>query len=353
MNGRKPFQAMTYLLLVPLILGGCSQTQERAKRIDIFLDQLAERGNFSGSVLVARQGETLVNKGYGWADRSERTPNTPQTRYRIHWITMEFTAMATLMLENQGLLNVQGFICNYIPDCPVYWEGITIHHLLTHTSGLSDWVQPWEGEAEIPSTSLQRVEQIKGKPPYFEPGEGFRHSENGYIVLGHIIESASGQPYEDYLREHIFDPLGMLNSGLEDRTNSLAVGYKPNGEPAPPLDLLFRYSASGLYSSVEDLYLWDQALYEETFVSKEFLNKMFTGYAHTPSVDFEGSRYGYGWFIGKILDRPVYAHGGMTSGYTSMFLRFPEERVTIIVLRNIETQVYDRLEIELAEKLFE
>jgi CubicO group peptidase (beta-lactamase class C family) len=327
------------------------QAQDRAAQIDAYLNDLVQAKEFSGSVLVAREGKILINKGYGLADIENQVPNTSQTRFRIHWITMQFTAMAILMLQSEGQLDVQDPICQYIPDCPEYWRGITIHHLLTHTSGLSDWVQPWDSVTDKPSTSLQLVTQLQHKPPYFEPGEGFRYSNNGYIVLGHIIEKASGQSYETFLQQRIFEPLGMVNSGYAD--NNVAVGYKAIGIKAPVPDLLFRYSASGLYSSVEDLYLWDQALYGEQLIPQEYLDMMFTGYARTPSTDFKDSDYGYGWFIGQTLNRPVILHGGGMAGYTSMFLRFPDERVTIIVLRNYEIQIYDRLEIELAKMLFD
>jgi CubicO group peptidase (beta-lactamase class C family) len=258
--------------------------------------------------------------------------------------------MAVLMLQAEGKLNIQDPICQYISDCPDYWQGISLHHLLTHTSGLSDWVQPWGDSTDMPTTSLQLVDHLKHKPPYFEPGEGFRYSENGYIVLGYIIEKVSGQPYEIFLKQRILEPLGMANSGYGDE--EVAVGYKVIGTKAPVPDLLFRYSASGLYASVEDLYLWDQALYGTQLLPQEYLDRMFSGYARTPSVDIEEADYGYGWFIGKVLDRQVIAHGGSMAGYTAMFLRFPDEQVTIIVLRNYGMDVYDRLEIELARMVF-
>jgi CubicO group peptidase (beta-lactamase class C family) len=247
-------------------------------------------------------------------------------------------------------LDIQDLICGYIPDCPNYWQEITIHHLLTHTSGMSDWIQPWDGETCAPSTALELVAQLKHEPPYFEPGENFRYSNNGYIVLGYIIEKISGQSYQEFLRERIFEPLGMENSGYD--ADNVALGYKAIGIPVPVPDLLFRYSGSGLYSSVEDLYLLDQALYSEQLILQEYLDRMFTGYARTTSMDIEPADYGYGWFIGKILDRPVIAHGGMMAGYTAMFLRFPDERMTIIVLRNVGMEIYDRLEIELARNVF-
>ena len=135
-------------------------------------------------------------------------------------------------------------------------------------------------------------------------------------------------------------------------SKNVAVGYWKGGEKAPVPDLLFQYSAGGLYSSVEDLYLWDQALYGEQLIPQESLDRMFTGYARTPSMDIDEADYGYGWFVGKILDRPVLAHGGGMSGFTPMILRFPDEQVTVIVLRNYGIQIYDRLEIELAKMVF-
>ena len=247
-------------------------------------------------------------------------------------------------------LDVRRFNLPIHPDCPDYWQGITLHHLLTHTSGVSDWIQPWGGETDKPITGLERVELIKQKAPYFQSGEQLRYSGNGYVILGAIIERVSGQAYDEYLEMHIFEPLGMENSGYEG--NGIAVGYKPTGDEAPIPDVLFRYSAGGLYSSVEDLFLWDQALYGEQLLAQKYLDLMFTGYAKTPSVDFKGADYGYGWFIGKTLDRQVIFHGGSMSGYSSGIMRFPDEKVTIIVLRNSEIQIYDRLEIELAKMVF-
>jgi CubicO group peptidase (beta-lactamase class C family) len=338
------------ILTILFVACAAEKQQDISGRIDEYLTELEQTQGFSGAVLIAQAGDVLVSNGYGMADRNSQTPNTAQTRYRIHWVTMPFTALAVMQLQADGKLNVGDEICQYIPECPDYWQGITLHHLLTHTSGVSDWIQPWESEADMPMTGLERVALIKQKGPYADPGEQFRYSENGYIILGCIIEQVSGQAYDEFLKEHIFKPLGMENTGYEG--NQVAVGHKTTGQEAPAPDLLFRYSASGLYASVEDLYLWDQALYTEKLLPQEHLKMMFTGYARTPSMDFEDADYGYGWFIGKTLGRRVILHGGGMSGYTSMILRFPDERVTIIVLRNYGIPVYDRLEIELAKIVF-
>lgn len=340
------------LVILAIALAACAvkNPQDISEQIDAYLTGLESKQGFSGAVLIAQDGDVLLSKGYGMADKENQIPNTPQARYRISWLTAPFTAMAVMQLQADGKLDVGDQICDYIPDCPDYWDGITLHHLLTHTSGVADERQPWGGEVEKPETGLERVELIKGVAPYFQPGEKLRYSENGYIILGAIIEEVSGQPYDEYLNVHIFEPLGMENTGYEG--NGLAVGYGPTGIKVPDPDILFRYSATGLFSTVEDLYIWDQALYGESLISQEYLDSIFTGYALTPSVDFKGAEYGYGWFIHKTLGRRLIFHGGGMSGYSAGIMRFPDAHVTIIVLRNYEIQVYDRLEIELAKMVF-
>jgi len=339
-----------FLVLLLLNSTSCEKRQDVVGQLDEFLNEREQNQEFSGAVLIARRGEVIFRKGYGMADRDAQIPNTTNTRYRIHWLTMPITATAIMQLQAEGKLDIRDSICKYISECPAYWQEITLHHLLTHTSGVSDWVESWGSEAEKPVTGLDRVELITQKAPYFQPGEQLRYSENGYVILGAIIEIVSGQAYDEYLKEHIFEPLGQNNSGYQG--HNIAIGYKPSGEQAPMPDVLFRYSASGLYSTVEDLYLWDQALYSDQLISQEYLDMMFTGYARTPSVDFKGSDYGYGWFIGEILDRQLIFHGSSMSGYSGEIMRFPDQKVTIIILRNQEIQVYDRLGIELAEIVF-
>jgi CubicO group peptidase (beta-lactamase class C family) len=223
------------------------------ENINGYLTALEQNQEFSGAVLIAQNGEVLLSKGYGMANQEEQTPNTPQTRYRINWLTMPFTAMAIMQLQEDGKLDVQDSICQYIPECPGYWQEISLHHLLTHTSGVSDSIQTWGSEAYKPTTGLERVELLNQKAPYFPPGEQLRYSENGYVILGAIIENVSRQEYDVYLETHIYEPLGMKNSGYQGI--DIAVGHKSIGIEAPVPDMLFRYSASGLYSSVEDLYL--------------------------------------------------------------------------------------------------
>jgi CubicO group peptidase (beta-lactamase class C family) len=300
---------------------------------------------------VAVDDAIVFKRGYGLADVEHQVAITPETRFPIHWITMPFTATAILMLQEQGGLHVQDPICQYIPACSDFWREITIHHLLTHTSGISDWIRPWGSESERPSNSYELVESLTDRAPTFMPGEGFRYSRNGYLVLGHIIERVSGQSYQEFLAERVFAPLGMEDTGYGNE--GISVGYTFSGQKAPVADLLYQYSASGLYSSVEDLYRWVDALEEELLISKDSLDLMFSGVAKTPSMHFPDTKYGYGWFVGEVVQRPAFLHGGSAPGFTSMLLHFPDDRVTLIVLRNRGADMYDGLEVDLAKMLFE
>ncbi len=340
------------LCLMAIVMNSCSQSkpQENIRQIEHYLDRLAAEGEFSGSVLIAHQGDILVRKGYGFADVENQILNTPLTRYPIDWLTAPFTSLAVMMLYADGDLDLYDPICAYISDCPEYWQGISIHHLLTHTSGISDWIQPWDQDADRPETALEIVDQIKGKPPEFTAGEGFRYCTNGYLILGYIIEQVSGDPYEEFLNRRIFVPLGMTNTSLDSR--NVAQGYNDGVGPVPLMDPLFRYSARGLYSTVEDLHRFDQALFSNELIGQSYLDMNFTGYVKTPSIDFEGSEYGYGWFVGELFEKPVLFHGGGLSGYTSMLMHFPDEQLTIIVLRNQGMWMYDGLEKELAGLIF-
>ena len=188
--------------------------EDTASKIDKVLNDLTEREAFTGAVLVARNGEVLLRQGYGLADRERNIPNTPQTKYRLGSITKQFTAMAILMLQAQDKLNVQDPICRYISECPITWQDITIHHLLTHTSGIPNLTDfhDYQATKATPSPPEQTIARFKDKPLGFPPGEQWSYSNSGYIVLGHIIEQASGLSYEAFLQQYIFEPLQMKDT---------------------------------------------------------------------------------------------------------------------------------------------
>ena len=304
--------------------------------IDTVLGNLAQQSLFTGSVLIAKQGRVLLSQGYGLADREWNIPNKPQTRFRLGSLTKQFTAMAILILESQGKLNVKDPICKYIPDCPSTWEAITIKHLLTHTSGIPDFLSfaDYPSTRNVPSTPVQTIARFKDKPLEFQPGEKFSYSNSGYIVLGYIIKQVSGQTYEDFLKQSIFTPLNLRDTGYDHNSNSLAVGYPDRYStlPADFIDMSIPYAAGGLYSTVEDLYRWEQSLSTDHLVPKTYLDEMFAPQVAIPD---SGLAYGYGWITGKDpLGRSINAHSGGIEGFASTIARYPDDQVTIIILSN-------------------
>lgn len=304
--------------------------------IDAQLANLAGQSLFSGSVLVGRQGQVLLSQGYGLADRERKIPNTPQTRYRLGSVTKQFTAMGILILEKQSQLKLTDLICKYIPDCPPAWGAITIRHLLTHSSGIPNFTEfaDYPGTRALPSTPLQTIARFKDMPLDFTPGGKFKYSNSGYIVLGYILEQASGQTYEDFLKQFIFTPLNLHDTGYDHNSNGLAIGYpgRYSTQPADFIDMSIPYAAGGLYSSVEDLYRWEQSLSTEQLVPKAFLDEMFAPQVAIPD---SGYAYGYGWVIGKDPSgRSSIEHDGGIEGFTTLLTRYPADQVTIIILSN-------------------
>ena len=326
-----------------------SASARLALQIDSSLQALVGQGKFTGSVLVAKDGQVLLSQGYGMADVELDVPNTPQTKFRLGSITKQFTAMAILLLQQQDKLNLQDAICQYITDCPRSWHPITIQQLLTHTSGIHDFsALPGFAEFKLhPATPLQIIEQFRNLPLDFTPGKTFSYSNSGYILLGYIIEKVSGQAYADYLQQAIFQPLQMANTGydsnrmiIQDRAQGYATSPIANDNVplthATYIDMSVPYSAGGLYSTVGDLYLWDQALYSETLLPRSVRDEMFTAIAQTGScyADCSTTGYGYGWFIGNQFNQPWVWHSGGIDGFSSEIDRYPAAQVTIILLSN-------------------
>jgi CubicO group peptidase (beta-lactamase class C family) len=325
-------------------------------KADTYLSKLTKARLFSGSVLIARNGKVLVRKGYGEADLKKHLVNTAQTKFRLGSLTKQFTAMAILILQAQGKLNVRDRICTYLGDCPTTWQKITLHHLLTHTSGIPDFAgfPDYQTTQGSPSSPTQTIARFKDKPLDFQPGEKFSYSNSGYVVLGAIIEQASGKRYEAFLQENIFVPLQMVDSGYDHNNGDLAVGYRNQTNLADFIDMSIPYAAGGLYSTVEDLYRWDQALYTDKLIPKNLRDKMFT-----PFVPLGGFGYGYGWGIGKEGDgsarrrhRPVVSHIGGIQGFSSSITRYPNNKVVIIVLGNREDVNSGDIGVQLAKIVF-
>jgi CubicO group peptidase (beta-lactamase class C family) len=202
------------------------------------LANMSSQQLFSGSVLISQHGQVLLSKGYGMADRAQKTPNGPQTRFGIGSNTKQFTAAAILLLQVRGKLKVTDLICKYIPDCPSAWSVITIKELLTHTSGIIDYVNTlsdFVGYAGPPLTPLQITAHFRDLPLEFVPGTTWKYSNSGYFLLGYIIEQVSGVSYETFLQNNILTPLHLGDTGYNHNSNGMAVGYVGAGlTPAEP-----------------------------------------------------------------------------------------------------------------------
>ncbi len=307
-----------------------------ASNVDTYMQALVGLDRFSGSILIAREGDVLVSKGYSLANREHGVPNTPQTKFRIGSVTKQFTAMAILMLQHQGKLQVQEPISKVLPDCPNAWQRVTIHHLLNHTSGIPEHTDrlDWKTTGRSPLAVQDLIDLFKDRPLDFQPGEDHRYSNSGYIVLGQIIEQVARMSYEAFVNEHMFEPLGMANTGYDWNNRVLehrAMGYDLRNDRfvnADYLDMSIPYAAGALYSTVEDLLLWDQALYTERLVPKSSLEAMFM---LSPFL----ANYGYGIGIGQQFNRKVVGHGGGIHGFLAHLDRYIDEKVCIVVLSNL------------------
>jgi CubicO group peptidase (beta-lactamase class C family) len=315
----------------------CSSTavsaQDIAAKVDEYMNAGLKLGRFSSAVLIARDDKVLVSNGYGVANYEEDSPILPFTKFRIASVTKQFTAMAILILQERGKLKVEDPVCKYVEDCPAAWEPITIHNLLTHTSGIPDYagLPDFDKLRKLPASASSIIARFKDKPLNFKPGQEFRYSNSNYALLGHVIERLSGKSYQAFLQETIFDPLKMTNSGYDEARKILkrrALGYLRQGDKLTNVecvDMSVPYAAGGLYSTVEDLYLWTQALSTGKLVSEKTLAAMATPFRNN---------YAYGLTVKEEFGRKLISHGGVIEGFTSFVGRYSNEKVTIIVLNN-------------------
>ena len=344
---QKKFFVMLILIIMALplldwVLFGSPRlvvTPEAASHLDELLEQWTRDGTFTGSVLIAQDGVVYLNEGYGLADREQGIPNTPQTRFHLGSLSKQFTAMAILILQSQGELNIQDPICNHMVRCPAVWQDITIHQLLTHTSGLSPRLDNIVGrtarDPKTPPDPAYFIEIAGEVPLETRPGEQYDYVNQGYNLLAHIIEQASGQSYADFLEENIFTSLNMRNSGYEDSSIGVAAGYTDRyaTSPARYVALPISDGEGQLYSTTEDLLLWDQALYTDRLLPQDELEAMFERYV-PQTIDVPGFGYGYGWMVTSLLRQPVLGGSGWSAGCATIYLRYPADGLTLIVLMN-------------------
>ena len=326
-------------------------------RLDAYLSGLAQSGDLRGSVLVARGDTVLLSKGYGVADEASGAPNTATTRFRIGSITKQFTAMAILILQEQGKLRVEDSICRYVSDCPEAWRPIALRHLLTHTSGIPNYTDLPDFPALIgtPATLDQLIARFRSLPLQFTPGARWSYSNSGYILLGAVIERVSGQSYSAFLQDHIFTPLGMRDTSYDANTPPSpqhATGYLSAHHQPVYLDMSEFGPAGALASTVEDLYRWDRALIAHRLVSQQTMDAMFTPAIPCPAggCALPSDRgYGYGWFIAAEAGQTLIYHLGRIDGFLTYNGFSRPDDITVVLLSNLETTAVLGDSLKLAE----
>jgi CubicO group peptidase (beta-lactamase class C family) len=320
-----------------LLLARCVPAQDIAPQAEQFVQAFVKQNIFQGSVLLARDGKPLFRKSYGLANAEWNIANTPDTKFRLGSITKQFTSALILQLTEQGVVSLDDSIRKYYTEAPPAWQGVTLHHLLSHQSGIPSYTDLpgfFETMATVPRTPAELIRLTDEKPLEFDPGTKYKYDNSGYVLLGYVIEKVSGRKYDEQLRHAILAPLGMSDTGYDSYTAILphrAEGYvRANGDVrrAAYLDMTLPYAAGSLYSTVDDLLKWDQALYGTAVLSEASKQKMWTP---------NRSDYGYGWMIEKRFGTAVVGHDGGIPGFNSTIIRLPEKKLVVVVLANANT----------------
>jgi len=315
--------------------------QDKAAKIDELMKAYNSYRQFNGAVLVAENGKVIFKKGFGMANMEWNIPVETDTKFRLGSITKQFTSMLILQLVQEGKIKLEGKLTDYLPDYRKdTGDRVTVHQLLNHTSGIPSYTGLPNFFQEIsrnPYTVSDFVKKYTSGDLEFEPGSKMKYNNSGYFLLGAIVERVTGKRYEQTLQERIFDPVGMKNTGYDHYETILAKrasGYerRPNGYiTAPYLDMGLPYAAGSLYSTVEDLYLWDQALYTDKLISPQLKELMYK-----PGM----SNYAYGWVVRKAplgaQDEQVtiIEHGGGINGFNTLITRMPDSKNLIVLLNN-------------------
>ena len=317
--------------------------QDKAQQIEQLLNKYTEYGQFNGSALVAENGKVIFKKGFGSANMEWNIHNQPDTKFRLGSISKQFTALLIVKLAEEGKIKLDVPITTYLPDYPKEnGDKITIHHLLTHTSGIPNYTSApnfFKDKARNTYVPEAFVKTFSSLPLEFTPGEKFNYSNSGYFLLGYIIEKITGKTYEQNLQETIFTPLKMVNSGYDHSEVVLknrAAGYEKEGKKivnAAYIDMSIPYAAGSLYSTVEDLYLWDQSLYTNKLLSEKSMESLFK-----PYIKAWNGFYGYGWSTYEVPNGndklTVIEHGGGINGFNTVISRIPKDKNLVVLLNN-------------------
>jgi len=332
----KTILAVVFFLSLTLTQAAAPSAVERAEVL--MASQLKKKTHPGFTVLVSRKGEVLFSKAYGMADVKGKKANTPDTTFRIGSISKQFTAAAILILQERGKLSVQDSLAKYYPKWP-NGKNITLHHLLTHTSGIYSYTShPFFAlQVSKPANIATLIPAIQKEKVNFAPGEKWEYCNSGYLLLGLIIEKVAGKSYGEFLQAEFFKPLGMKHTGVH------VVGKEPEGESlgyakgllgyklSNNWDMTWAGGAGALYSTTGDLHLWNEAVFSGKVLKKETLRAAFTP---VKLADGSTKSYGYGWGIREKRGVRIISHGGGLQGFQSSLARAQDQKVTIVVLCN-------------------
>src|SRR5579883_607157 len=323
---------MQYKAVCAFLLAASAFAQD-AGRMDQVVQSYATSRKFMGTALVARDGQVLFSKGYGFANLEWNIPNAPNTKFRLGSVTKQFTAASILLLEERGKLSVTDPVKKYMPDAPAAWDKITIRHLLSHTSGIPNFTAfaDYQKLEPFAATPTELVARFRDKPLDFQPGEKWNYSNSGFVLLGWIIEKVSGGSYEKFVTENIFTPLDMKDSGYDSNYAIIprrADGYEvaPNGyRHAGFIHMSIPHAAGALYSTTEDLLKWEQGLFGGKVLKPASLEKMTT-----PVLQ----NYAFGLGVDTSAGHKRIGHGGGIEGSNTQLAYFPDDKLTVVVLEN-------------------
>jgi len=351
-----------------------STSQSFEQRLADYMSARESLGQFSGSVLVAKNGRVLLSNGYGYADVDKKIRNTSSTKLRAASISKQFTAMAILRLREAGKLKLDDSICRYIDRCPAGWSAVTIAHLIHHSSGIPDYEEALEMQSERYATVMARpgtemiLDSARSKPLDFPAGSKFHYSNTGYILLAKVIEKVTGTSYPDYMRRTFFAPLGMTQSGIlpvGGQVPGIAVGYTPGRElslkelsagvpfldlgvkAVPEIDMSGLHGDGGLYTTPTDLYHWLNKLDDDNWLSPALRKEYFMpGLANGEQSPETG--YAFGWIIDRDLGTTVRLHTGALPGFVSRISKYPDSNLVVIVMSNTDFSRLSRISRDLS-----
>ena len=329
------------IAIIMLTTSALAYAQNFESKADSLLLNIFKDKNGPGAVfMIAKNGKPIYQKAFGKANLELGVNLTTNNIFQLGSITKQFTAIAILILEEQGKIDTKQYISKYIPDYPS-GNKITLHHLLTHTSGIKDFTK-MKSLREIAQKDLSPKEMVdffKNESVDFQPGEKFDYNNSGYVILGYIIELVSGKTYEDFIRENIFEKARMSHSRYATETavvDKRAYGYQKKAEGylnKSRISFNIPFSSGSLMSTTEDMLKWQNALNQNLLLGANIIKKAFTNYKLNNGEAFT---YGYGWHLREINGTPVREHGGSIFGFKTMGVYIPSEDIYVIGLSNCD-----------------